>query len=110
MLYQFDLVALMKEYGLWQCPYIPTKPFKTLELQNPMNNVLELHKIGRSLDFEALQLRKGRSELTAIDAFVIGRFKYLLPEYKSHDQTLCWCAVNKNVDWCLENLEKDLPT
>ena len=39
----------------------PTDPFITLVLQNPPNDVPELHKTRRSPDFEALKLWKCRS-------------------------------------------------
>ena len=39
----------------------PTVTFTTLELRNPSHDVLELHKIRRSPDFEALKLWKGSS-------------------------------------------------
>ena len=38
--------------------FYPTNPFKALELQNPLHDVLELHKIRRSPDVEALKLWK----------------------------------------------------
>ena len=39
----------------------PTGSFTTLELQNPLHDVPELHNIHRSPDLEALKLWKGRS-------------------------------------------------
>ena len=49
--------------SLCTCCY-PTDPFTTLELKNPLNDVLELHKIRRSPDLWALKFRKVRSGCT----------------------------------------------
>ena len=48
--------AIQRKLGIRQAILHPTDPFTTLELQNPLHDVPEIHKIRQFPDLEAIEL------------------------------------------------------